>query len=121
MIMRPRPGTWESVRIGAGGPPFKTDAGWLNFYHGYNEAHVYCLGLALHDLHDPAKILNRQDEPILCPMAPWELFGDVPNVVFTCGGIETETDYLIYYGGGDHVMAVASVSKEDIAAFLKGG
>ncbi len=120
IIMRPRPGTWESVRIGAGGPPFKTEAGWLHFYHGYNEARVYCLGLALHDLRDPAKILKRQDDPILCPGTPWEYFGDVPNVVFTCGGIETDTDYLIYYGGGDHVMAVASVSKADIAAFLKG-
>jgi predicted GH43/DUF377 family glycosyl hydrolase len=29
--MRPRPGTWESERIGAGSPPFKTELGWLLF------------------------------------------------------------------------------------------
>jgi predicted GH43/DUF377 family glycosyl hydrolase len=119
IIMRPRPSMWDCVRIGAGGPVFKTEWGWLDFYHGYDEAHVYCLGIALHDLKDPSKILKRQDAPILCPTSPWEVWGDVPNVVFTCGGIETDTDYLIYYGGGDHVMAVASVRKADVAAFIR--
>jgi beta-1,2-mannobiose phosphorylase / 1,2-beta-oligomannan phosphorylase len=131
IIMRPRPGLWDGVRIGAGGPPFKTEDGWLNFYHGFGEEHVYCLGVALHDLDDPARVLKRQEAPVLCPRAPWEVHGDVPNVVFTCGGIETDDEYLIYYGGGDHVMAVAAItkgeamsiasaSKHDVAAFTKG-
>ncbi|MBI5961320.1 MAG: glycosidase [Chloroflexi bacterium] len=119
-IMQPRPGQWDSVRIGAGGPVFKTEWGWLNFYHGYNEDRVYCLGIALHDLRNPAKILKRQGEPILCPIGPFEVWGDVPNVVFTCGGIETNDTYDIYYGGGDHVMAVASVSKGEVRAFAQG-
>lgn len=119
VAMSPRPGSWDSVRIGAGGPPFKADAGWLSFYHGYNEDHVYCLGLALHDLDDPAKVVKRQDELILAPSGPYEVWGDIPNVVFTCGGIETEDSYDIYYGGGDHVMCVASVSKTDIQAFTE--
>jgi predicted GH43/DUF377 family glycosyl hydrolase len=120
VVMSPRPGTWESVRIGAGGPPFYTDHGWLVFYHGYNEQRVYCLGLALLDLENPARVIRRQDAPILCPDAPWEYWGDVPNVVFTCGGIETADEYRIYYGGGDHVMAVASVSKQEVLSFLQG-
>jgi predicted GH43/DUF377 family glycosyl hydrolase len=120
IIMRPRPGLWDSVRVGAGGPVFKTEWGWLNFYHGYNEDRVYCLGVALHDLHDPAKILIRQNEPILCPLGPFEQWGDVPNVVFTCGGIETDDAHLVYYGGGDHVMAVASVGKAEVRAFAQG-
>jgi predicted GH43/DUF377 family glycosyl hydrolase len=118
IIMKPRPGQWDSVRVGAGGPVFKTEWGWLNFYHGYNEDRVYCLGVALHDLRDPAQILKRQAEPILCPQGPFEVWGDVPNVVFTCGGIEDENAYHIYYGGGDHVMAVASVSKAEVRAFV---
>jgi len=120
IIMQPRPGQWDSVRVGAGGPVFKTEWGWLNIYHGYNEDRVYCLGAALHDLDDPARILKRQDEPVLCPLGPFEQWGDVPNVVFTCGGIESEDAYHIYYGGGDHVMAVASVSKADVRAFAQG-
>ena len=117
IVMRPRPGLWDGVRIGAGGPPFRTDAGWLNIYHGYDEEHVYCLGLSLLDLDDPARVLRRQAEPVLTPRLPWEVYGDVPNVVFTCGGIETGDEYLIYYGGGDHVMAVAALSKTAFEEF----
>jgi predicted GH43/DUF377 family glycosyl hydrolase len=131
IIMQPRPGLWDGVRIGAGGPPFRTEQGWLNFYHGFAEERIYCLGVALHDLDDPAVILKRQEEPVLCPRSPWEVYGDVPNVVFTCGGIETPDSYLIYYGGGDHVMAVAeiqkgeavalaSISKTDVNQFIRG-
>ncbi|MBN2305659.1 MAG: glycosidase [Anaerolineae bacterium] len=119
IAMSPRPGMWDGVRIGAGGPPFKTEGGWLSFYHGYNEDRVYCLGLALHDLDDPVKVIKRQDELILSPRGPYEEWGDIPNVVFTCGGIETEDGYDIYYGGGDHVMCVASVSKADIQVFVQ--
>lgn len=120
IIMRPRPGMWDGVRIGAGGPVFKTPWGWLNIYHGFDESRIYCLGVALHDLDDPATILKRQDEPVLCPKGPFEEWGDVPNVVFTCGGVETEDAYLVYYGGGDHVICVASVSKADVEAFAQG-
>jgi predicted GH43/DUF377 family glycosyl hydrolase len=120
VVMSPRPGMWDGTCIGAGGPPFKTEAGWLSFYHGYNEDRVYCLGLALHDLDDPATVLKRQDEAILIPCGPFEEWGDVPDVVFTCGGIETGDEYLIYYGGGDHVMAIASASKADVQAFIQG-
>lgn len=131
IVMHPRPGLWDGVRIGAGGPPFRTGDGWLCFYHGFAEERIYCLGLALLDLDDPSKVLKRQEEPILCPRTPWEVHGDVPNVVFTCGGVETDDEYLIYYGGGDHVMAVAaitkgeamslaSISKADIVEFSTG-
>jgi predicted GH43/DUF377 family glycosyl hydrolase len=120
IAMRPRPGMWDSVRVGAGGPPVKTEAGWLSFYHGYNEDRRYCLGLALHNLDDPVDVIKRQDEPVLIPRGPYEEWGDVPNVVFTCGGIETGDAYLIYYGGGDHVMCIASASKTDVQAFIQG-
>jgi predicted GH43/DUF377 family glycosyl hydrolase len=120
IAMRPRPGLWDCERVGAGGPPFKTATGWLSFYHGYNEDRVYCLGVALHDLDEPGTVIKRQDEPILAPRGPYEEWGDVPNVVFTCGGIETGDAYLIYYGGGDHVMCIASASKTDVQAFIQG-
>lgn len=119
VAMSPRPGMWDSVRVGAGGPPFRTNAGWLSFYHGYNEDRVYCLGVALHDLHNPARVIKRQDEPILVPRGPYEEWGDVPNVVFACGGTETSDAYHVYYGGGDHVMCIASVNKADIQAFVR--
>ena len=56
-------------------------------------------------------MIKRQEEPVLRPRAPWEQVGDVPNVGFSCGGIERDDKYLIYYGGADHVMAVAAVTR----------
>lgn len=118
IIMKPRPTLWDSERIGAGGPPLLSKDGWLVFYHGFNEERIYCLGLALLDLSDPSKVLKRQEDPILCPGTPWEHWGDVPNVCFACGNIELGNEYLVYYGGGDHVMAVASVGKDEIQAWV---
>ena len=48
---------------------------------------IYRLGVALHDLQNPAKILGVGDSWILQPEDPWEVTGYVHNVVFTCGAV----------------------------------
>lgn len=120
VIMRPRPGTWESWKIGAGAPPIKTEWGWLLFYHGVDDHRVYRLGAALLDLEDPAQVIRRQEEPILSPEAPWEQEGQVPHVVFTCGAVEIDGTYYVYYGGADTVIGVATVPKEEVERFCRG-
>jgi predicted GH43/DUF377 family glycosyl hydrolase len=120
VIMRPRPGTWDALKIGAAGPPMKTDRGWLFIYHGFAEDKVYKLGVALLDLNDPTVVLKRQEEPILEPEEEWELYGDVPNVVFSCGQVMTEDTLYVYYGGADKVIGVATADNEQVLAFLKG-
>ena len=79
------------------------------FYHGVDEKKVYRLGVTLFDLNDPAKILARQDEPILEPEEDYELYGDIPNVVFVCGFIEKDDSYIVYYGSADTVIAAATI------------
>ena len=111
IIMKPREGLWDCKKIGAGAPPIKTDIGWLLFYHGVNENRIYRLGVVLFDLDDPSKLIARQEEAILEPTESWELDGDVPNVVFTCGAIEKDGAYYVYYGGADTVIGVATVDK----------
>ena len=59
--MKPLAYHWDEMKIGPGATPFKTAAGWLHIYHGVFETMagaVYRLGVALHDLADPAKILG---------------------------------------------------------------
>jgi len=119
VVMRPRPGRWDGVKIGAGAPPLKTEHGWLLFYHGVDEDMVYRLGVALFDLHDPSKLIARQEEPILEPEEVYEREGDVPNVVFTCGAIEKDDLYYVYYGGADKVICVATVEKDQALDFLR--
>lgn len=120
IVMRPRPDSWDSYKIGSNGPPLKTDAGWLFFYHGFAEDKVYKLGVALLDLKDPTVVLKRQWEPILEPEEEWERQGSVPNVVFSCGQVMTNEALYVYYGGADTAIGVAMCSKAEVLEFVKG-
>src|SRR6185437_16992272 len=86
-ILGPRPGMWDAKKVGIAGPPVKTAAGWLLFYHGITEANEYCLGAALLDRKDPTRLLGRSAQPLMTPLEPWEREGWISNVVFPCGQI----------------------------------
>jgi len=121
IVMRLRLDAWDSYKIGANGPPLKTDAGWLFFYHGFAEDKmVYKLGVALLDLNDPTVVLKRQWEPILEPEEEWERHGDVPNVVFSCGQVMSGETLYVYYAGADTVIGVATCSKAEVLEFVEG-
>ncbi len=107
-------GGWDGWKIGAGAQPIKTEHGWLLIYHGVDTEEVYRLGVAMLSLENPSKLLYRYPEPILEPEMDYELRGDVPRVVFTCGACEVRDKYYIYYGGADSVICVATVGKEEM-------
>ncbi len=114
-VMKPEPeNEWESKKIGIAGPPIRTDNGWLLIYHGVSHNSTYTLGIALLDLTDPSKVISRQKEPILEPELDWEKEGCVPNVVFSCGQIETSGKILVYYAGADTVIGVAGIETDKI-------
>ena len=107
--------SWESDKIGLGGPPLKTDQGWLLIYHGVSgDPRQYSLGIALLDLDDPTRVTARQAAPILIPELDWEINGYVPNVVFSCGQVVLGNDLYVYYGGADQVIGAAAMSMSDI-------
>lgn len=109
---------WDEMKIGPGATPIKTSAGWLNIYHGVfptMDGSVYRLGVALHDLSNPASVLGVADDWILSPQDPWELTGYVHNVVFSCGAIAEDDGTLkIYWGGADTVMCMGTASVNDL-------
>ena len=114
-VMEALPGSdWENEKIGIGGPPIKTDEGWLLIYHGVSKQKQYSLGIALLDLDNPSKVLKRQAEPILVPELDWEMNGYVPNVVFSCGQVIMGDELLVYYGGADTAIGVAKINMKDI-------
>jgi predicted GH43/DUF377 family glycosyl hydrolase len=117
-IMQPIPESyWESTKVGAAGPPVRTDDGWLLIYHGVGgegDSRRYSLGIALLDLQDPTQVLARQSDPILEPEMDWEIDGYVPNVVFSCGQAIVGQDIYVYYGGADTAIGVASMSLQDV-------
>ena len=118
LIMNPLQYHWDEMKIGPGAPPIKTSRGWLSIYHGVfptMDGSVYRLGVALHDLEDPSKIIAVGDEWILQPEEVYEITGYVHNVVFTCGAVpEEDGSVKIYWGGADKVMCMGTANLEDL-------
>ena len=110
-LFSPVENSWQDFKVGAGAQPIKTEDGWLEFYHGVSKDLHYSLGVMLLDLEDPSKIVSILEDPILTPVKDYEIVGDVPNVCFTCGAIEKDGKYFIYYGGADKVIGVATIDK----------
>ncbi|MFW6259470.1 MAG: glycoside hydrolase family 130 protein [Tangfeifania sp.] len=118
LILKPEPYHWDEMKIGPGAPPVKTERGWLNIYHGVfptMDGSVYRLGVALHDLNDPSKIIGVGDDWILQPEEPYELTGYVHNVVFTCGAVpEYDGTLKLYWGAADSVMCVGTANISEL-------
>ena len=100
--------------IGTAAPPIRVKEGWLFIYHGIGADKVYRLGAALLDGDTATTVLSRTDAPILEPVLPWEKKGAVDNVVFSCGVIQRGDTLFVYYGGGDTVLGVATLSKTEL-------
>lgn len=115
----PRRGMWDSKKIGINTVPLKTPHGWLIIYHGVSDTGVYSLGAFLLDLKHPEKLLGRSRYPIFVPEEPYEIEGVVPNVVFPCGARIAGQQLVIYYGGADRVIGIATIRLASLIASLK--
>lgn len=113
-LIKTRPGMWDSARVGAGGPPIRTESGWLEIYHGANAEHQYCLGAFLMDLNDPSKVIARTTDPIMVPTESYELSGFFGYVVFTNGHVVKGDRLTIYYGAADEFVCGAHFSISEI-------
>ncbi|MEE8389505.1 MAG: glycosidase [Anaerolineae bacterium] len=117
-IFGPRPDNdWDSDKVGANGVPIETDAGWLILYHGTAPDNVYRFGVCLLALDDPTQVIHRPRAPIFWPEELWELRGDVPNVVFSCANPVVDGTVYVYYGGGDHVIGLATCRLGELLDF----
>lgn len=126
-VMAGRPHYWDEL-IGSGPPPVKTREGWLHVYHGvathFASVNIYQAGVVLLDLANPRRVLARSRNNILEPREPYELMGQVPNVVFPSGMIVDEYDeegfalgdspVRVYYGAADTVVALATTTIKDL-------
>jgi predicted GH43/DUF377 family glycosyl hydrolase len=105
-VLARRPGAFDSRVMEPGPPPFLTDAGILLLYNGANDHLVYGPGWVLFDKRNPSRVLARASQSFMLPGLSWEKTGNVPNVIFLEGAIETgdaggELDITGYYGGAD--------------------
>lgn len=116
----PRPGMWDSRKVGVGPPPLKTKHGWLLIYQavGEQDPSRYKIGAMLLDLHDPTKVLYRTKAPIIEPVEWYENEGYKYGVVYPCGAAIVDGTLFIYYGGADMVTCVASAPLETFLSEL---
>jgi len=117
VLLTPRPGYWDSYRVGASIPPIRTARGWLEIYHGTQmtaSGPIYRAGAALLDLDDPSRVIARCSVPLLSPREDYERIGDVGNVVFPCGAIVEDGEIRMYYGAADTYLCVATASLDDV-------
>ena len=131
VVARGRPHYWDEL-IGSGPPPVRTQHGWLHFYHGiathFATSNIYQMGALLLDYKDPTKVVARSRHNLLEPREPYELCGQVPNVVFPTGLVADTLDdegtvpdqarLRIYYGAADTCVASASATVAGVLAAL---
>lgn len=118
----PRPENgWDSLSVGSNGVPIETQHGWLLITHAYDLGHVYRFGVALLDRDDPRRLIRRAKDPIFFPQEIWEFRGDVPKVVFSCANPVVDGQVFVYYGGGDHVIGLATAPLNELVDFARFG
>jgi len=117
-LLQVRPSLWDCQKIGAGAVPIKTEKGWLEIYHGVWQncsGFTYKLGVCLLDINDPSKVIARGEDPVMWPEHPYEISGNVNNVVFTCNAIvEPDNTVKIYYGAADSCIGLAEAKLDDL-------
>jgi predicted GH43/DUF377 family glycosyl hydrolase len=127
VVMEPRVEGWDCNRVGAAGVPIETDHGWLVIYHAYDLDRVYRLGVCLLDLEDPTRVIARPEPFLIEPREPWEIKGDVPNVIFSAANPvvpspgEASDIVYVYYGGADRVIGLATCALDELLAFARAG
>lgn len=113
----------DDDHIEVGAPPVKTNDGWLLIYSYINNyfsgQKTFAVETALLDLNDPLKKIGVSAEPIMTAQEDYEIYGEVPNIVFPSGALVHNDDLGIYYGAADTVCCLATVKLESVLKKLR--
>ena len=114
-------GVWDTVIRGVGPAPLKIDEGWLIFYHAINEKEPakYKIGAMILDYKNPTKILYKSTFPIIEPDQKYENEGCKGGIVYACGATIKDDNLILYYGGADTVVCVASCNLKKFVQQIK--
>ena len=113
-VLSSRPGRFDSGFPEVGPPPVLTDRGIVVVYNGKNDAKngspdlqpdTYAAGQALFAADDPAKLLERLDQPFFKPELPFERSGQyAAGTTFVEGLVYFKNRWFLYYGCADSLV-----------------
>lgn len=113
--------TIKEGKNGLGPAPLKTECGWLQLAHAVrsNAAGMrYVLYAFLTDLADPSKVIAAPGGYLLAPLG-WERVGDVSDVLFCNGWVQTPDGRIfIYYASSDTRIHVATTTVEKLLDYV---
>ena len=118
VLVAPQLNDYEDFGIEPGAPPIEIEEGLLIVYCSISSDHKWSISLMLLDKNEPTAILAKTTVPVLRPEKPYELSGDVNNVVFPYGAVVANDRLYVYYAAADTVCAVASESMDNIRRAL---
>ena len=115
--------TITEAKNGAGAVPIKTRRGWLHIAHGVRNTAAglrYVIYAFATSLDDPSRVIAEPSGYLIAPRG-YERTGDVSNVVFTNGAIETpDGNVYIYYASSDTRLHVATTTVERLTDYVFG-
>lgn len=117
VLLKARPGRFDSGLPEVGPPPILTSAGIVLIYNGKNatghrdpkiDPGAYAGGQALFSADDPTHLLKRSQHPFIEPKLPWERSGQyVAGTTFLEGLVFFQNRWFLYYGSADSLVGVA--------------
>jgi len=106
-VLLPRRGFLDSKAIEPGTNPIVTDNGILMIYNGWTDNTAYKPFAVLFSKEEPAKVIDRTDEPVLTPIKDWgKVFGCTGHIVAE-GLVEHDGYWWLYYGAADRATCLA--------------
>ncbi len=113
-----RNGKFDSFLTEPGPPALLTENGILMLYNGKNSEDdiadpniargTYCGGQALFEANNPEKLIERLDQPFICPDLPHEVTGQyTAGTTFIEGLVYFKNKWFLYYGTADSMVGLA--------------
>lgn len=109
-----------------GAPPILTEHGWLMIYshiqNYYDEDNrVFGIEAVLLDRENPRIIISRTRYPFMVPEESYEMYGQLPKIVFPSGAILDDDVLTVFYGAADTTVAAATVSLAGLLQEMESG
>ena len=116
--------TGDQIEVGSA--PVLTEKGWLvlyctieNYFATYQRPKVFRIDAVLLDKDNPMIIRGRTRDPLLIPQTYYELYGNIPNIIFPSGALLEGETLNIYYGATDTTSCVAQVNINELLDALE--